>query len=163
MTPPQINTEMLKKMKKTTEDYLDEPMTETMITIPTYFNDNQHQTTKDTDHIADLDVKRIINEPTAATLTYGMNKTKNDHTMIVYDLDNDTFDVSVIEIAEVNNKHQFEVLTTNSDTFLNNENFDIHLIDYLVDEFKKKTNINLKNDPPTKLTIHHIEHHATIQ
>ncbi|ACO80419.1 molecular chaperone DnaK [Azotobacter vinelandii CA] len=147
MAPPQISAEVLKKMKKTAEDYLGEPVTEAVITVPAYFNDSQRQATKDAGRIAGLDVKRIINEPTAAALAYGMDKAKGDHTIIVYDLGGGTFDVSVIEIAEVDGEHQFEVLATNGDTFLGGEDFDIRLIDYLVDEFKKESGINLKGDP----------------
>lgn len=147
MAPPQISAEVLKKMKKTAEDYLGEPVTETVITVPAYFNDSQRQATKDAGRIAGLDVKRIINEPTAAALAYGLDKAKGDHTVIVYDLGGGTFDVSVIEIAEVDGEHQFEVLATNGDTFLGGEDFDIRLIDYLVDEFKKESGINLKGDP----------------
>ncbi|MGY4639822.1 molecular chaperone DnaK [Pseudomonas sp. TE24901] len=147
MSAPQISAEVLKKMKKTAEDYLGETVTEAVITVPAYFNDSQRQATKDAGRIAGLDVKRIINEPTAAALAYGMDKAKGDHTVIVYDLGGGTFDVSVIEIAEVDGEHQFEVLATNGDTFLGGEDFDIRLIDYLVDEFKKESGINLKGDP----------------
>ena len=147
MSAPQISAEILKKMKKTAEDYLGEPVTEAVITVPAYFNDSQRQATKDAGRIAGLDVKRIINEPTAAALAYGMDKAKGDHTVIVYDLGGGTFDVSVIEIAEVDGEHQFEVLATNGDTFLGGEDFDIRLIDYLVDEFKKESGMNLKGDP----------------
>ncbi|HCF4683143.1 TPA: molecular chaperone DnaK [Pseudomonas aeruginosa] len=147
MAPPQISAEVLKKMKKTAEDYLGEPVTEAVITVPAYFNDSQRQATKGAGRIAGLDVKRIINEPTAAALAYGLDKAKGDHTVIVYDLGGGTFDVSVIEIAEVDGEHQFEVLATNGDTFLGGEDFDIRLIDYLVDEFKKESGINLKGDP----------------
>ncbi|TWI50846.1 molecular chaperone DnaK [Pseudomonas duriflava] len=147
MAPPQISAEVLKKMKKTAEDYLGESVTEAVITVPAYFNDSQRQATKDAGRIAGLDVKRIINEPTAAALAYGLDKAKGDHTVIVYDLGGGTFDVSVIEIAEVDGEHQFEVLATNGDTFLGGEDFDIRLIDYLVDEFKKESGINLKGDP----------------
>lgn len=147
MAPPQISAEILKKMKKTAEDYLGEPVTEAVITVPAYFNDSQRQATKDAGRIAGLDVKRIINEPTAAALAYGMDKARGDHTVIVYDLGGGTFDVSVIEIAEVDGEHQFEVLATNGDTFLGGEDFDIRLIDYLVDEFKKESGMNLKGDP----------------
>lgn len=147
MAPPQISAEVLKKMKKTAEDYLGEPVTEAVITVPAYFNDSQRQATKDAGRIAGLDVKRIINEPTAAALAYGMDKAKGDHTVIVYDLGGGTFDVSVIEIAEVDGEHQFEVLATNGDTFLGGEDFDIRLIDYLVEEFKKESGIDIKGDP----------------
>nr|AAX24095.1 DnaK [Pseudomonas putida] len=147
MAPPQISAEVLKKMKKTAEDYLGEPVTEAVITVTAYFSDSQRQATKDAGRIAGLDVKRIINEPTAAALAYGMDKAKGDHTVIVYDLGGGTFDVSVIEIAEVDGEHQFEVLATNGDTFLGGEDFDMLLIDYLVEEFKKESGMNLKGDP----------------
>lgn len=147
MAPPQVSAEVLKKMKKTAEDYLGEAVTEAVITVPAYFNDSQRQATKDAGRIAGLDVKRIINEPTAAALAYGLDKAKGDHTVIVYDLGGGTFDVSVIEIAEVDGEHQFEVLATNGDTFLGGEDFDIRLIDYLVEEFKKESGMNLKGDP----------------
>ncbi|WNW11806.1 molecular chaperone DnaK [Pseudomonas sp. DTU_2021_1001937_2_SI_NGA_ILE_001] len=147
MAPPQISAEILKKMKKTAEDFLGESVTEAVITVPAYFNDSQRQATKDAGRIAGLDVKRIINEPTAAALAYGMDKAKGDRTIVVYDLGGGTFDISVIEIAEVDGEHQFEVLATNGDTFLGGEDFDIRLIDYLVDEFKKESGINLKGDP----------------
>lgn len=147
MAPPQVSAEVLKKMKKTAEDYLGEPVTEAVITVPAYFNDSQRQATKDAGRIAGLDVKRIINEPTAAALAYGLDKAKGDHTIIVYDLGGGTFDVSVIEIAEVDGEHQFEVLATNGDTFLGGEDFDLRLIDYLVEEFKKESGMDLKGDP----------------
>jgi len=147
MAPPQISAEVLKKMKKTAEDYLGETVSEAVITVPAYFNDSQRQATKDAGRIAGLEVKRIINEPTAAALAYGMDKAKGDHTIIVYDLGGGTFDVSVIEIAEVDGEHQFEVLATNGDTFLGGEDFDLRLIDYLVDSFKKDSGIDLKGDP----------------
>ena len=145
--PPQISAEVLKKMKKTAEDYLGEPVTEAVVTVPAYFNDAQRQATKDAGKIAGLDVKRIINEPTAAALAFGMDKKEGDRTIAVYDLGGGTFDVSIIEIAEVDGEQQFEVLATNGDTFLGGEDFDIALIDYLVDEFKKEQNVNLKGDP----------------
>lgn len=147
MAPPQISAEVLKKMKKTAEDYLGETVTEAVVTVPAYFNDSQRQATKDAGRIAGLDVKRIINEPTAAALAYGMDKAKGDRTIIVYDLGGGTFDVSVIEIAEIDGEHQFEVLATNGDTFLGGEDFDIRMIDYLVDEFKKESGMDLKGDP----------------
>ncbi|QEY59524.1 molecular chaperone DnaK [Pseudomonas sp. C27(2019)] len=147
MAPPQISAEVLMKMKKTAEDYLGEPVTEAVVTVPAYFNDSQRQATKDAGRIAGLDVKRIINEPTAAALAYGMDKAKGDHTVIVYDLGGGTFDVSVIEIAEVDGEHQFEVLATNGDTFLGGEDFDNLLINDLVDQFKKDSGFDLKNDP----------------
>ena len=147
MAPPQISAEVLMKMKKTAEDYLGEAVTEAVVTVPAYFNDSQRQATKDAGRIAGLDVKRIINEPTAAALAYGMDKAKGDHTVIVYDLGGGTFDVSVIEIAEVDGEHQFEVLATNGDTFLGGEDFDNILINDLVDQFKKDSGFDLKNDP----------------
>ena len=147
MAPPQISAEVLKKMKKTAEDYLGEPVTEAVVTVPAYFNDSQRQATKDAGRIAGLDVKRIINEPTAAARAYGMDKAKGDHTVIVYDLGGGTFDVSVIEIAEVDGEHQFEVLATNGDTFLGGEDFDNLLINDLVDQFKKDSGFDLKGDP----------------
>ncbi len=145
--PPQISAEVLKKMKKTAEDYLGEPVTEAVITVPAYFNDSQRQATKDAGRIAGLDVKRIINEPTAAALAFGMDKKEGDRKIAVYDLGGGTFDVSIIEIAEVDGEHQFEVLSTNGDTFLGGEDFDLRLIDYLADEFKKDSGIDLHSDP----------------
>ena len=145
--PPQISAEVLKKMKKTAEDYLGESVTEAVITVPAYFNDSQRQATKDAGKIAGLDVKRIINEPTAAALAYGMDKQRGDSTIAVYDLGGGTFDISIIEIAEVDGEHQFEVLSTNGDTFLGGEDFDLRLIEYLADEFKKDSGIDLHNDP----------------
>jgi molecular chaperone DnaK len=147
IAPPQISAEVLKKMKKTAEDYLGEAVTEAVITVPAYFNDSQRQATKDAGRIAGLDVKRIINEPTAAALAYGMDKSRGDSTIVVYDLGGGTFDISVIEIAEVDGEHQFEVLATNGDTFLGGEDFDMRLIDYLADEFKKENGIDLHTDP----------------
>jgi len=146
-SPQQISAEVLKKMKKTAEDYLGEPVTEAVITVPAYFNDSQRQATKDAGRIAGLDVKRIINEPTAAALAYGMDKLKKDSTIIVYDLGGGTFDVSVIEIADVEGDSQFEVLSTNGDTFLGGEDFDNKLIDYIVSEFKKESGFDIKQDP----------------
>ncbi len=145
--PPQISAEVLKKMKKTAEDYLGEAVTEAVITVPAYFNDSQRQATKDAGRIAGLEVKRIINEPTAAALAYGMDKKRGDSTIVVYDLGGGTFDISVIEIAEVDGEHQFEVLATNGDTHLGGEDFDLRLIEYLADEFKKDSGIDLHNDP----------------
>ncbi len=145
--PPQISAEVLKKMKKTAEDYLGEKVTEAVITVPAYFNDSQRQATKDAGRIAGLDVKRIINEPTAAALAYGMDKAKGDHTIAVYDLGGGTFDISIIEIADVDGEHQFEVLSTNGDTFLGGEDFDMRLIEHLAAEFKKDTGIDLHSDP----------------
>jgi molecular chaperone DnaK len=147
IAPPQISAEVLKKMKKTAEDYLGEPVTEAVITVPAYFNDSQRQATKDAGRIAGLDVKRIINEPTAAALAYGMDKRGGDRKIAVYDLGGGTFDISIIEIADVDGEMQFEVLATNGDTFLGGEDFDLKLIEYLVAEFKKDTGINLKGDP----------------
>ena len=145
--PPQISAEILKKMKKTAEDYLGEKVTEAVITVPAYFNDSQRQATKDAGKIAGLEVKRIINEPTAAALAYGMDKTGGDRTIAVYDLGGGTFDISIIEVADVDGEKQFEVLATNGDTFLGGEDFDLRLIEYLAAEFKKDTGIDLHNDP----------------
>lgn len=147
MAAPQVSAEILKKMKKTAEDYLGEEVTEAVITVPAYFNDSQRQATKDAGKIAGLNVKRIINEPTAAALAYGMDKSKGDKTIAVYDLGGGTFDISIIEIAEVDGEHQFEVLATNGDTFLGGEDFDSRLIEYLAAEFKKESGIDLHNDP----------------
>ncbi|WP_201587322.1 molecular chaperone DnaK [Psychrobacter jeotgali] len=146
LAPPQVSAEILTKMKKTAEDYLGEKVTEAVITVPAYFNDSQRQATKDAGKIAGLDVKRIINEPTAAALAYGMDKKQGDSTVAVYDLGGGTFDVSIIEIADVDGEQQFEVLATNGDTFLGGEDFDSALIDYLVNEFKKEQDVNLKGD-----------------
>lgn len=145
--PPQISAEVLKKMKKTAEDFLGEPVTEAVITVPAYFNDSQRQATKDAGRIAGLEVKRIINEPTAAALAYGMDKKRGDSVIAVYDLGGGTFDISIIEIAEVDGEHQFEVLATNGNTALGGEDFDERLIEYLAEEFKKDTGIDLHNDP----------------
>ena len=146
--PPQISAEVLKKMKKTAEDYLGESVTEAVITVPAYFNDSQRQATKDAGRIAGLEVKRIINEPTAAALAYGMDKNaKGDRVVAVYDLGGGTFDISIIEIADVDGEVQFEVLSTNGDTFLGGEDFDLCLIDYLADQFKDESSIDLKGDP----------------
>ncbi|MFZ1344810.1 molecular chaperone DnaK [Thiothrix eikelboomii] len=147
MAPPEISARVLMKMKKTAEDYLGEPVTEAVITVPAYFNDSQRQATKDAGRIAGLEVKRIINEPTAAALAYGMDKSKGDSKIAVYDLGGGTFDVSIIEIADVDGEMQFEVLSTNGDTFLGGEDFDMRLIDYLVDEFRKSSGVDLKGDP----------------
>ena len=147
MAPPQISAQVLKKMKKTAEDYLGEPVTEAVVTVPAYFNDSQRQATKDAGKIAGLDVKRIINEPTAAALAYGMDKKGGDSTIAVYDLGGGTFDISIIEIAETDGEHSFEVLSTNGDTFLGGEDFDLRLIDFLADEFKKSSGMDLHNDP----------------
>ncbi len=145
--PPQISAEVLKKMKKTAEDYLGEDVTEAVITVPAYFNDSQRQATKDAGKLAGLDVKRIINEPTAAALAYGMDKGSGDHVVAVYDLGGGTFDISIIEIADVDGETQFEVLSTNGDTFLGGEDFDLCLIEYLAEEFKKANGVDLKGDP----------------
>jgi molecular chaperone DnaK len=147
MAPPQVSAQILMKMKKTAEEFLGESVTQAVITVPAYFNDSQRQATKDAGKIAGLEVKRIINEPTAAALAYGMDKGKGDHTIAVYDLGGGTFDISVIEIAEVDGEHQFEVLSTNGDTFLGGEDFDLRLIEYLSAEFKKESGIDLHNDP----------------
>ncbi|MDR0588477.1 MAG: molecular chaperone DnaK [Burkholderiales bacterium] len=146
MAPPQISAEVLRKMKKTAEDYLGEEVKEAVITVPAYFNDSQRQATKDAGKIAGLDVKRIINEPTAAALAFGLDKKEGDRKIAVYDLGGGTFDISVIEIAEIDGEHQFEVLSTNGDTFLGGEDFDQRLIDYIVTEFKKESGADLKND-----------------
>ena len=145
--PPQISAEVLKKMKKSAEDYLGESISEAVITVPAYFDDSQRQATKDAGRIAGLDVKRIINEPTAAALAYGMDKKRGDTTIAVYDLGGGTFDISIIEIADVDGEHQFEVLSTNGDTFLGGEDFDLLLIEYLAEEFKKDNGIDLHTDP----------------
>jgi molecular chaperone DnaK len=147
LAPPQISAEILKKMKKTAEEYLGEDISEAVITVPAYFNDSQRQATKDAGKIAGLDVKRIINEPTAAALAYGLDKNRGDAKIAVYDLGGGTFDVSIIEIAEVDGEHQFEVLSTNGDTFLGGEDFDLKIIDFLADEFKKENSVDLHNDP----------------
>ena len=145
--PPQVSAEVLKKMKKTAEDYLGEEVTEAVITVPAYFNDSQRQATKDAGKIAGLEVKRIINEPTAAALAYGIDKQTGDRTIAVYDLGGGTFDISIIEVADVDGEKQFEVLATNGDTFLGGEDFDLRLIEYLAEEFKKESGIDLHNDP----------------
>lgn len=147
MSPPQISAQVLKKMKKTAEDYLGEEVKEAVVTVPAYFNDSQRQATKDAGKIAGLEVKRIINEPTAAALAYGMDKKSGDSTIAVYDLGGGTFDISIIEIAETDGEHTFEVLSTNGDTFLGGEDFDLRLIDYLADEFKKESGMDLHSDP----------------
>src|SRR4030065_622139 len=146
MAPPEVSAQVLRKMKKTAEDYLGEEVTEAVITVPAYFNDSQRQATKDAGRIAGLEVKRIINEPTAAALAFGMDKKAGDRKIAVYDLGGGTFDISIIEIAEVDGEHPFEVLSTNGDTFLGGEDFDKRVIDYLVDEFKKEQGIDLRND-----------------
>jgi len=147
MAAPEISARVLQKMKKTAEDYLGEEVTEAVITVPAYFNDSQRQATKDAGKIAGLTVKRIINEPTAAAVAFGMDKKEGDRKIAVYDLGGGTFDISIIEIAEVDKEHQFEVLSTNGDTFLGGEDFDMRIIDYLVDEFKKDTGVDLHKDP----------------
>ncbi|MDW5378678.1 molecular chaperone DnaK [Halomonas sp. HP20-15] len=146
LAPPQVSAEVLKKMKKTAEDYLGEEVTEAVITVPAYFNDSQRQATKDAGRIAGLEVKRIINEPTAAALAYGMDKARGDKTIAVYDLGGGTFDISIIEVADVDGETQFEVLATNGDTFLGGEDFDLKLINYLVDQFKADSGIDLSGD-----------------
>ena len=146
LAPPQVAAEVLKKMKKTAEDYLGHEVKEAVITVPAYFNDSQRQATKDAGKIAGLDVKRIINEPTAAALAYGLDKNKGDATVAVYDLGGGTFDISIIEISDVDGEHQFEVLSTNGDTFLGGEDFDVRIVDYLADEFKSSDGIDLRND-----------------
>ena len=146
IAPPEVSAQVLRKMKKTAEDYLGEDVTEAVITVPAYFNDSQRQATKDAGRIAGLEVKRIINEPTAAALAFGLDKKEGDRKIAVYDLGGGTFDISIIEIAEVEGEHQFEVLSTNGDTFLGGEDFDQRLIDYLCDEFKKDQGLDLRND-----------------
>ncbi len=146
MAPPQVSAEVLRKMKKTAEDYLGEEVTEAVITVPAYFNDSQRQATKDAGKIAGLEVKRIINEPTAAALAFGLDKKEGDRKIAVYDLGGGTFDISIIDIAEIEGEHQFEVLSTNGDTFLGGEDFDQRLIEYVVTEFKKEQGVDLKND-----------------
>ncbi len=147
MAPPQVSAEVLKKMKKTAEEFLGETVTEAVITVPAYFNDAQRQATKDAGKIAGLEVKRIINEPTAAALAYGLDKNQGNHTIAVYDLGGGTFDLSIIEIDEVNGEKTFEVLATNGDTHLGGEDFDNRVINYLVEEFKKEQGVDLRNDP----------------
>jgi len=146
VAPQQVSAEILRKMKKTAEDYLGEEVTEAVITVPAYFNDSQRQATKDAGRIAGLEVKRIINEPTAAALAFGLDKKEGDRKIAVYDLGGGTFDISIIEIANVEGEHQFEVLSTNGDTFLGGEDFDQRVIDYIVTEFKKDQGVDLKND-----------------
>ena len=146
LSPQQISSEILQKMKKTAEDYLGQTITAAVITVPAYFNDSQRQATKDAGRIAGLEVKRIINEPTAAALAYGLDKQTGDSIIAVYDLGGGTFDISIIEISEIDGEHQFEVLATNGDTFLGGEDFDVRIIDYIVNKFKEEYNVNLKND-----------------
>ena len=163
MAPPQVSAEILMKMKKTAEDYLGHPVTEAVVTVPAYFNDAQRQATKDAGRIAGLDVKRIINEPTAAALAYGLDKAKGDQTIAVYDLGGGTFDISIIEIADVDGEHQFEVLSTNGDTFLGGEDFDMRLINFLAEEFKKEQGIDLMNDPLAKQRLKEAAEKAKIE
>ena len=147
MAPPEISARVLMKMKKTAEDYLGEPVTEAVITVPAYFNDSQRQATKDAGRIAGLNVQRIINEPTAAALAYGLDKQGKDRKIAVYDLGGGTFDISIIEIAEVDGERQFEVLSTNGDTFLGGEDFDLRVINFLADEFQKESGVDVRRDP----------------
>ena len=164
MAPPQISAEVLRKMKKTAEDYLGEEVTEAVITVPAYFNDSQRQATKDAGRIAGLDVKRIINEPTAAALAFGLDKQEGDRKIAVYDLGGGTFDVSIIEISNIDGEHQFEVLSTNGDTFLGGEDFDNRLIDFLADEFKKENNgMDLRNDLLAKQRLKEAAEKAKIE
>lgn len=163
MSPPEISARVLQKMKKTAEDYLGEEVTEAVITVPAYFNDSQRQATKDAGKIAGLEVKRIINEPTAAALAYGMDKATGDKKLAVYDLGGGTFDISIIEVAEIDGEHQFEVLSTNGDTFLGGEDFDMRLIDYLADEFKKDSGMDLRNDPLAKQRLKEAAEKAKIE
>jgi molecular chaperone DnaK len=163
MSPPEISARVLQKMKKTAEDYLGEDVTEAVITVPAYFNDSQRQATKDAGKIAGLEVKRIINEPTAAALAYGMDKATGDKKIAVYDLGGGTFDISIIEVAEIDGEHQFEVLSTNGDTFLGGEDFDMRLIDYIADEFKKDSGMDLRNDPLAKQRLKEAAEKAKIE
>jgi len=163
MAPPQISAEVLRKMKKTAEDYLGEEVTEAVITVPAYFNDSQRQATKDAGRIAGLEVKRIINEPTAAALAFGLDKKEGDRKIAVYDLGGGTFDVSIIEISTVDGEHQFEVLSTNGDTFLGGEDFDNRLIDFLADEFKKENGLDLRNDLLAKQRLKEAAEKAKIE
>ena len=163
MSPPQISAQVLNKMKKTAEDYLGEEVKEAVVTVPAYFNDAQRQATKDAGKIAGLEVKRIINEPTAAALAYGMDKKSGDSTIAVYDLGGGTFDISIIEIAETDGEHTFEVLSTNGDTFLGGEDFDLRLIDYLADEFKKESGMDLHNDPLALQRLKEVAEKAKIE
>ncbi|HWI10747.1 MAG TPA: Hsp70 family protein, partial [Burkholderiaceae bacterium] len=147
IAPQQVSAEILRKMKKTAEDYLGEVVTEAVITVPAYFNDAQRQATKDAGRIAGLDVKRIINEPTAAALAFGLDKKEGDRKIAVYDLGGGTFDISIIEIANVEGEHQFEVLSTNGDTFLGGEDFDLRIINFLAEEFQKESGVDVRKDP----------------
>ncbi len=163
MAPPEVSAAVLRKMKKTAEDYLGEEVTEAVITVPAYFNDSQRQATKDAGRIAGLEVKRIINEPTAAALAFGMDKQEGDRKIAVYDLGGGTFDISIIEIAEIEGEHQFEVLSTNGDTFLGGEDFDNRVIDYLADEFKKEQGLDLRNDLLAKQRLKEAAEKAKIE
>lgn len=163
MAPPQISAEVLRKMKKTAEDYLGEAVTEAVITVPAYFNDSQRQATKDAGRIAGLDVKRIINEPTAAALAFGLDKQEGDRKIAVYDLGGGTFDISIIEISNIDGEHQFEVLSTNGDTFLGGEDFDNRIIDFLADEFKKENGLDLRNDLLAKQRLKEAAEKAKIE
>ena len=163
IAPPQISAEVLRKMKKTAEDYLGEEVTEAVITVPAYFNDSQRQATKDAGRIAGLDVKRIINEPTAAALAFGLDKQEGDRKIAVYDLGGGTFDVSIIEISSIDGEHQFEVLSTNGDTFLGGEDFDNRIIDFLADEFKKENGLDLRNDLLAKQRLKEAAEKAKIE
>ena len=163
MAPPEVSAQVLRKMKKTAEDYLGEEVTEAVITVPAYFNDSQRQATKDAGRIAGLEVKRIINEPTAAALAFGMDKKEGDRKIAVYDLGGGTFDISIIEISEIDGEHQFEVLSTNGDTFLGGEDFDNRVIDYLADEFKKENGIDLRNDLLAKQRLKEAAEKAKIE
>lgn len=163
MAPPQISAEVLRKMKKTAEDYLGEEVTEAVITVPAYFNDSQRQATKDAGRIAGLEVKRIINEPTAAALAFGLDKQEGDRKIAVYDLGGGTFDVSIIEISSIDGEHQFEVLSTNGDTFLGGEDFDNRIIDFLADEFKKENGLDLRNDLLAKQRLKEAAEKAKIE
>ncbi len=163
MAPPQISAEVLRKMKKTAEDYLGEEVTEAVITVPAYFNDSQRQATKDAGRIAGLEVKRIINEPTAAALAFGLDKQEGDRKIAVYDLGGGTFDVSIIEISSIDGEHQFEVLSTNGDTFLGGEDFDNRMIDFLADEYKKENGIDLRNDLLAKQRLKEAAEKAKIE
>jgi molecular chaperone DnaK len=163
MAPPQISAEVLRKMKKTAEDYLGEEVTEAVITVPAYFNDSQRQATKDAGRIAGLDVKRIINEPTAAALAFGLDKQEGDRKIAVYDLGGGTFDVSIIEISSIDGEHQFEVLSTNGDTFLGGEDFDNRIIDFLADEFQKENGLDLRKDLLAKQRLKEAAEKAKIE